>query len=333
MTVIRVPRAHLEPLVIEAFVSANTAADTAESVARALIDAEIDGQTGHGLTRIASYTLQSRAGKVDGHAKPSAEEVRPGALMIDAAHGFAYPAIDIAVATLPDCATRSGIAAAGITRSHHCGAVGRHVERLAEAGLIAIFFANTPKAIAPAGGTRPLFGTNPIAFAAPRANGDPIIIDMALSEVARGRILKAAEAGEAIPEGWAVDADGRPTTDPKAALAGTLMPIGGAKGAALALMVEILAVAVTGSRFATEASSFFDDNGGPPGVGQFVITIDPAAFAGRDTVLERIEDLAAQFADNGEARLPGSRLRQRREDAAEHGVAVPAAIMDALNIA
>jgi len=130
-----------------------------------------------------------------------------------------------------------------------------------------------------------------------------------------------------------VDADGRPTTDPKAALAGTLIPIGGAKGAALALMVEILAVAITGSRYATEASSFFDDAGGPPGVGQFMIAIDPAAFAGRDTVLERIEDLAAQFADNGDARLPGSRLRQRREDAAEHGVAVPAAIMDALNSA
>ena len=253
--------------------------------------------------------------------------VGPAALRVDARRGFAYPALDLTLAELPKAASEAGVAAAAVTRSHHCGAVGRHAETLAGSGLVSLFFANTPKAMAPAGGQRALFGTNPIAFAAPRRAGPPIVIDMALSEVARGKILTAAHKGEPIPEGWAVDADGNPTTDAKAALSGMLMPMGGAKGAALALMVELLAVAIAGAKFATEASSFFDDAGGPPGVGQFVMAIDPAAFAGRDRVLDRIEDMAAGFAGNGTARLPGSRKPALRAAAERDGIGVDPALL------
>ena len=159
--------ADLEALIVAAMVACNTSEANARSVARALAQAEIDGQKGHGLSRVPSYGAQSKSGKVDGHAMPEARQPRPGSLMIDAKHGFAFPAFDLAITRLPEIARANGIAAAGFTRSHHFGVAGRHVERLAEAGLVALGFGNTPKAMAPWGGKQPLYGTNPIAFAVP----------------------------------------------------------------------------------------------------------------------------------------------------------------------
>ena len=199
----------LEALIAAALVASRTAEANARSVARALAQAEIDGQKGHGLSRVPTYAAQARAGKVDGHATPIVRQTRPGTLMIDVANGFAFPAIDLAVERLPGLAGAAGIAAAGFVRSHHFGVVGRHVERLAEAGLLALAFGNTPKAIAPWGGKRALFGTSPLAFAAPQRNAPPIVVDMALSQVARGKILTAGQRGEPIPADWAVDEDGQ----------------------------------------------------------------------------------------------------------------------------
>ena len=247
--------------------------------------------------------------------------------MIDVANGFVFPAVDLAVERLPAMAGAAGIAAAGFVRSHHFGVVGRHVERLAEAGLLALAFGNTPKAIAPWGGRQPVFGTNPLAFAAPQRSGPPIVVDLALSQVARGKILTAAQKGEPIPAGWAVDERGNPTTDAKVALKGALQPIGGAKGAALALMVEILAVALTGAAFSSEASSFFDAEGPPPGVGQLLIAIDPDAFAGREAFLDRLAVLARTIEADTGVRLPGSRRIALREKAQREGVAVDAALL------
>jgi (2R)-3-sulfolactate dehydrogenase (NADP+) len=247
--------------------------------------------------------------------------------MIDVANGFAFPAIDLAIERLPGLAGAAGIAAAGFVRSHHFGVVGRHVERLAEAGLLALAFGNTPKAIAPWGGKRALFGTSPLAFAAPQRSAPPIVVDMALSQVARGKILTAGQRGEPIPADWAVDEAGRPTTDPAAALKGALQPIGGAKGAALALMVEVLAVALTGAHFGFEASSFFDAEGPPPGVGQLIVAIDPGAFTGRELFLDRIAALAAMIEADSGARLPGSRRLTLRAQAQRDGVAVDAALL------
>jgi (2R)-3-sulfolactate dehydrogenase (NADP+) len=172
-----------------------------------------------------------------------------------------------------------------------------------------------------------VFGTNPIAFAAPRRNAPPLVIDMALSEVARGKIVTAAQKGEPIPLGWAVDADGNPTTDAKAALAGTLVPAGGAKGAALALMVETLAVALTGANFAFEASSFLDANGPPPGAGQLLIAIDPGAFAGAEQFADRFAALAEAIESDEGARLPGSRRVALRKQAQSSGINVDAKLL------
>ncbi len=327
MTGVTILPVDLETLIARALEASNTSAGNAASVARALAQAEIDGQKGHGLSRVPSYAAQARAGKVDGHAVPKLTRTRTATLMVDVAHGFAYPAFDLAIAELPKIVAETGIAAAGFVRSHHFGVAGRHVERLAEQGLVALAVSNTPQAMAPWGGKRGVFGTNPIAFAAPRSGAAPLVIDMALTEVARGKIVTAAQKGEPVPLGWAVDKDGQPTTDAKAALAGTLVPAGGAKGAALALMVETLAVALTGANFAFEASSFLDASGPPPGAGQLLIAIDPGAFGGADMFARRISTLAEAIEDDDGARLPGSRRLALRTHARASGVSVDAKLL------
>lgn len=312
--------AEAEDLVLRKLLRCRTSEGNAASVARALVRAEADGLKGHGLSRLPSYAAQAKAGKVDGFAEPVVTHPRPAVVAIDAAHGFAYPALDRAIAELPEAARAQGIATAPIRRSHHCGAAGHPVEDLAGAGLVALLFANTPAAIAPWGGSKGVFGTNPVAFACPLPDADPIVVDLSVSKVARGNILAAKQRGEAIPEGWALDQAGRPTTDPDAALKGTMLPLGDAKGTALALMVELLAAGLTGSHFAAEASSFLDAEGPPPGTGQLILALDPAAFG--DTGLNRFADLAEAIEDQPGARLPGRRRLSLRAKAASEGLSV-----------
>jgi (2R)-3-sulfolactate dehydrogenase (NADP+) len=316
--------AEAKELVAAALVRVGASSSNAESVARALVAAEADGLKGHGLSRVPTYAAQAKAGKIDGRAKPSLAWRKPGVAVIDAAHGFAYPAIDLALAELPDAARKNGIASAGIHRSHHCGAAGVPVEQLAKAGLMALMFANTPGAIAPWGGSKAVFGTNPIAFACPLPSRAPIVVDLSLSKVARGNILAAKQKNEKIPEGWALDADGKPTTDPNAALAGTMLPLGDAKGTALALMVELLGAGLTGANYAADASSFLDAKGPPPGTGQLLIVFDPAAFGGS---LEHFAALAQSIEGQADARLPGARRLALRDKAKRDGVAVADALV------
>jgi (2R)-3-sulfolactate dehydrogenase (NADP+) len=313
-------------LVIAALTANRTSPDNARPVAEALVRAEADGIKGHGLSRVPSYAGQAKSGKVDGFAVPQVTSSAPAALVVDAACGFAYPAIDRAIETLPAVCRAQGVAVAAVRRSHHCGAAGHHVERLARAGLAALFFANTPQGIAPWGGRRGLFGTNPIAFAAPLPAGDPVVVDLSMSKVARGQLLLAKQKGEAIPEGWALDTEGRPTTDPDAAIKGTMVPMGDAKGTALALMVEILAAGLTGAHFAFEASSFFDADGAAPETGQLMIALSPEALGG-PSVTEHVAKLAAAVAAEPGTRLPGMRRYELRRQAAARGLAVPQALI------
>jgi (2R)-3-sulfolactate dehydrogenase (NADP+) len=299
-----------------------TSEANARSVARALVAAEADGLKGHGLSRVPTYAAQAKGGKVDGFATPSATTPRPALMAVDASHGFAYPAIDLAVSDLPEIAEEQGLAAAAIRRSHHCGAAGHPVERLATAGLVAILFANTPAAMAPWGGSVGIYGTNPVAFACPLPDRPPIVVDLSLSKVARGNILAAKQKGEPIPEGWALDPQGRPTTDPEAALKGTMLPLGDAKGTALALMVELLAAGLTGANFAAEASSFLDAEGPPPGTGQLIVVFDPLALGGRGA-LAHFARLADAVESQPGARLPGTRRLSARRKAAEVGLTTP----------
>ena len=319
--------AEAERIVGAALIANRTSPGNAASTARALVHAEADGQSGHGLSRVPSYAAQARVGKVDGHAQPRAEQVAPAALRVDGALGFAYPAIDLAASRLCDLARRNAIAIAAIHRSHHFGQAGAHAERLAREGLLAVAMCNSPRAMAFWGGSRPMLGTNPIAFACPMNGREPLVIDLALSTVARGKIMAAQKAGQRIPDGWALDCRGQPTTDPAAALEGSMLPIGGAKGAALALMVEILSAALTGSHFGWEASSFLDDKGTPPDVGQILLAIDPGALSG-GAFAARMQDLLLAIAEEPSVRLPGERRLQKREQAQRAGVACDGALYE-----
>lgn len=308
-------------IIVSALCAHNTAKGNAEAVARALVAAEADGLSGHGLSRLPSYCQQAATGKVAGHVTPEASLVAASALRVDAGHGFAYPALELAVKKLTELVPRNGVGVAAVTRSHHCGAAGYHVEALARNNLVGLMFANTPKAICPWGGHKALFGTNPIAFAAPRRNADPVVIDLSLSKVARGKIMLASKRGERIPEGWALDASGRPTTDAKAALEGTMLPMGEAKGAALALMVEILAAALTGANFGFEAGSFFTAEGDPPGVGQLLVALAPEPLSGGGFT-DRLEVLLAAVLSQEHTRLPGDRRLNARSRAYSEGLEI-----------
>lgn len=310
-------------LMRSALESVGVAPESAASVASALVAAEAEGQVGHGFSRLADYAAQVRAGKIVADARPEITATAPAALTVDAAHGFAYPALDLAIDKGAALAESSGCAAMSVLRSHHCGALSVQVDRIARRGLIALMVANTPSAMAPWGGKSPLFGTNPIAFSAPRQDGPPLVIDLSLSRVARGKIMHARKSGQPIPEGWALDADGAPTTDPETALQGSMVPIGEAKGTALALMVEILAAAFTGAQFSNEMSSFLSPDGPPPGSGQFILALKPGTgFA------DRLEHLLTQIAAMEGARLPGTRRLDAIRRAEDHGLTVPQAYID-----
>ena len=299
-------------LAFNALLNYETSKDNAKEVADALINAEFDGQSGHGLSRIPSYVEQLSSGKVNGSVSPKIISCKGSVIRIDAGNGFAFPAISLALNEITKTCKSFGIAAVSISRSHHFGQAGRHVERLAENGLIGLMFGNTPKAIPPWGGTQALFGTNPIAFSAPRADDAPMVIDMSLSKVARGKVMLANQQNEKIPEDWAIDNEGKPTTDPKKALSGAMLPIGDAKGSALALMVEILAAGLTGSNFGFEASSFLDAEGDSPGVGQLIIAIDPSFFSG-EGFAERIETIISSILEQPSTRLPGNKRLEKRK--------------------
>jgi len=299
-------------LAFNALRSNQTSENNAKEVADALVNAEFDGQAGHGLSRIPSYVEQLNAGKVKGNVEPSLLSSKGSVIRVDANNGFAFPAISLALSEITKTCKSFGIAAASISRSHHFGQAGRHVERLAEDGLIGLMFGNTPKAIPPWGGSKPLFGTNPIAFASPREAAAPLVIDMSLSKVARGKVMVANQLNEKIPEGWAIDKEGRPTTDAKKALEGAMLPIGDAKGSALALMVEMLAAGLTGSNFGFEASSFLNAEGDAPSVGQLIIAIDPSFFSG-ESFGERTETLVGAVLEQPGTRLPGDKRIEKRK--------------------
>ena len=271
-----------------------------------LLRAEMEGLPSHGFSRIPYYAAQSAAGKVDGHAVPLVERVKPGVVTVDARCGFAFRAFADGLPVAAQAAKESGVALLAVRNSHHAGVLGFPVADLAEQGLVALGFANSPASLAPYGGTKVTFGTNPLAMACPRKNAPPLVIDLSMGLLARGKILQAAKKGELIPEGAAVDAQGNPTRDPAKAFDGALLPFGGPKGYALALMVEIMSAALTGATLAIEASSLFTPDGPAPRLGQSFLVMNPAASAGA-TFVDRVEQLLAYINDQPGTRLPGDR--------------------------
>jgi len=306
-------------------VSAGTLDTNAAVVSNALVQGEIDGHKGHGLSRLPSYAAQVRTGKINGRALPIVEDVKPGLIRVDAGFGFAYPALQAAIPELELRAKNVGIAAAAIYHSHHFGVAGHPCEQLAQLGFVSFIYGNSPKAIAPTGAAEKVLGTNPIAFGAPH-DSDPLVIDFAVSTVARGKILAARQQGQRIPEGWALGPNGEPTTDPELALQGSMVPIGGAKGAALALMVEVMSACLAGAALGVEASSLFEADGEPPDLGQVILAIDAGALS-NNSFSSRIADLATVYRELEGARFPGLRRLNNRKVAAQEGLLVPSVLM------
>ena len=329
----KVSPAELRALVQSALQAAGASQSMAASAARALVLAEAQGIASHGLSRVTQYATHLKNGRADGQAVARVAHQRGAAVQIDAGCGLAFPACDLAVDEAIARAKQHGVSIAGVMNSHHAGVIVDHLRAAADAGMVALGFANSPAAMPAAGGKHPVFGTNPVAAAFPRRNGDPLLIDLSLSEVARGKVMVAAKKGEPIPLGWALDANGAPTIDAKAALEGSMLPIGAAtssKGAMLALIVELLVTAVIGAQFGFEASSFFVDEGNRPRIGQVFIVIDPTALNGSDGYLDRIEVLVAEMLEDDGVRLPGVRREALRRKAEADGIEVPDAVLASL---
>ena len=296
----------------------------AEATARHLVRAEEQGLPTHGMSRVPFYCAMLRNGRNDGAALPRLVAERAGACLIDNVDGLPYVSAQWAIDEVIQRARRNGVAFAGITNSAHVGVLGIHLQPVAEAGLVGLAFTNSPAAIPPWGGRKPLFGTNPVAAAFPRRDGDPIVVDLALTTVVRGRIMMAMRKGEKIPEGWALDRNGKPTTDPEEAInRGSLFPIGGAKGAMLALMFELICAALTGSAIGPEADSFFSEQGNRPRIGQAFLALDPSALAGMERYFERVQTVVDTMLSDPEVRLPGARRFAAERAARAGGIEVP----------
>ena len=320
----------LHDLAVGVLKASKTSHENAVSVANALVKADADGLASHGVARLPAFSAQAIAGKIDGFAEPSLTVTGDAVLRVDARSGFAFPAIDIGLDKAQEIVGRTGVVAVAVGHSHNAGVMGHHTERMADVGLAAIAFTNSFGAIAPWGGSRPLYGTNPIAFSCPRKDAPPLVVDPSLSKIARGKVKLAADRGEAIPEGWCLDTDGNPTTDAKAGFEGSFLPMGDARGAALALMVEMLCSAMTGSNFAFEASSFYDAEGSPPHVGHLFVVFKPESLGG-DGFLDRAEELMAAILEQPGTRLPGNRRLENRDKAHAEGVEIPDTLLDEID--
>ena len=322
MNVITLSLDEVYELAFRALIGSNTSRTNAHPVADSIRAAEADGFHGGGLGHLPQYCEDARSGRVDGHASPTWEKTADSAILVDAHHGFSHAAFAVAHQPLVELTRHTGIAGMGICHSYDAAILGYFAETLARDGLVALGFSNSlSPSIAPWGGKAPLFGTNPMAFAVARDHGDPMVMDQSSSVVARMTVRQHAETNTPIPAGWAFDKDGQPTTDARAGLAGSMAPFGDYKGAALALMVDILSAGVTGSSFTFEASNSANKFGDPPNVGQFLMTIEPSAFGGTDFPA-RLETLFSAMLSQEGVRLPGDRRIANRVQTQHAGVSI-----------
>ena len=298
--------------------------DHADAVARATLTAEAEGNRAVGLLHLIDYLEGLRAGRIVGDAVPLVEPVTSIITRVDARGGMQHLGVERAFDALVAGARNLGLAAIASRNGFTIGALSYFPRRLAELGLVGMAFANAAPAVMPAsGGTTPRFCTNPMAFAVPNRDGHPLVIDQSSSAAAFVAIRHAAERDERIPEGWALGPDGEPTTDPAAALAGVLLPFGGGRGANIALMVELMAVGMTGADWSWESAPF-NEGHAPPSLGYFLLAIDPEKTAGAGYA-ERIAALLRTLEDDG-AFVPGMAKGQAAARAAREGLSVDAGV-------
>lgn len=301
---VKVSLAEIEEVTRAALVAHGAQDWIAGEVARAVRVAEGYGNRICGLYYLESYCQQLKSGRVKGDAEPQVSRPRPGAVVVDARLGFAQPAFSRGLPEAVRAARENGVASLAICHAHTCTSLGFFTEQIARAGLIALGMTNASPIVAPPGGKTRVIGTNPISFAAPdEAGGVAMLFDQSTTTVALGKITMAKAAGEKIPEGWAVDADGNPTTDPEAALGGSLVSMGGYKGWGFGLMAELLAAGMTGSRAAPDIGPLKAPEGEAHDIGDYYLLIDPGMSGAFHDRFARIAEMVAQ--DEG-ARMPGA---------------------------
>mgnify|MGYP001195850708 CR=1 FL=1 len=320
----RIPLEEAERLCIDAAIAAGASAPAAESIARAAVAAEADGQPAVGLAHFIDYLDALEAGRIDGTATPLISRPAPAVILSDAGGGTAHLGFDMAFEDLVAVAETFGVAIFSQKNAYTAGALGYFVGRLAQRGLVGLAATNGPALLAGSGTTKPVFCTNPLAFAAPTEHGPSLLIDQSSSATAYVNIRAAGERGEAIPDGWALGPDGQPTTDPREAIRGALLAFGGARGANIALMVEVLAAGLPGANWSLEAPSFAD-GAKSPGCGLFVLAIDPRLFT--DGFASRtgrhLDRLSKQFG----LHVPGEAKAKRQAKSGRDGVAVDTAVL------
>lgn len=296
----------IEQTSADALVKHGAAPWIAAEVAKAVRKAEATGNLICGLYYLESYCTQLTSGRVKGDVEPVVSKPKPASVLVDAKFGFAQSAFSRGLSTALETAHDMGTASFAVAHSHTCTSLGYFTEQIADAGLIGLGFTNASAVVSPPGGNKAVLGTNPMALSVPAKQGGLAFqFDQSTSAIALGKITMAAAAGEDIPLGWAVDADGTPTTDPNAALKGSLVSTGGYKGWGFGLMVEVLAAALTGSVNSLDVKGLKLPDGLPHDLGQFYFLVDPTTFAG-DAFYDRLARVSDAVADQPGARLPGA---------------------------
>ncbi len=275
----------------------------AGEVARAVRKAEAVGNKICGLYYLESYCKQLKTGRVKGDAEPQVTRPRPGAVVVDAGFGFAQPAFARALPQALSAARECGVASLAVGHAHTCTSLGFFTEQIAREGLMGLGFTNASPIVAAPGGKTRVIGTNPIAFSAPDGKGGIAMqFDQSTTTVALGKITMAKAAGESIPEGWALDAEGTPTTDPAKALAGSLVSMGGYKGWGFGLLAELLAAGMTGGVASQDVNPLKAPEGPPHDLGQYYLLIDPDMSP---AFYDRLAQIVEAVAEDEGTRMPG----------------------------
>jgi delta1-piperideine-2-carboxylate reductase len=326
-----IEEAELVGLVTEILKRSGCSLHVADIIASNCVAAERDGSVSHGLFRMEGYVSSLRCGWVDGRAVPRVVASAPSVVIVDAGNGFAQPALAAARKDFLRRTQENGIALLAIRNSHHLAALWPDVEPFAEDGFVALTMVNSLCCSVPYGAHRPVFGTNPIAFAAPSANGPPIVVDMATTTFAHGDVQVARDQGHKLPPGSGLDRDGVPTDDPEAILdGGHLVPFGGHKGSAISLMVELLCAGLSGGNFSFEFDLKNHPGAHTPHTGQIIIAIDPARGGSRAPFAERAATLLGRLSDAGLDSRPGRRRHELRAQRRQTGIPVPVEAVERL---
>ncbi len=302
----------------------------ARAIADNITGAERDHATSHGMFRLPGHVTSLKNGKVNGKARPTVEHLTPVAIRVHGDRGFAPLAFKLGRQLLIDAAGEMGIAVLAITRTHHFAALWPETSSLAEEGLAALAVTSSPPYVAAAGGRIPFFGTNPMSFAWPRKDGPPMAFDQASAAMARGEIMIHGRDGKPVPDGAGIDADGNPTNDAAAILAGAQLPFGGYKGSAIALMIDLLAGPLIGEVYSAEAGRADNGDGTAATGGELIIALDPKRLGGGDGYLEHAEQLFAEMYAQDGVRLPGDRRLEARSRTPQDGVQIPKALYETI---